>query len=105
MANKIQLRRDLATNWTTVNPTLSQGEIGYELDTGLLKIGDGTTAWVSLNYFSADITDFTAIADDLIPDDDNERSIGSPDKRWKDLFVSEGSIYIGDVKLTNDNGR
>ena len=50
MANKIQIRRDVAANWTSSNPTLSQGEQGYETDTGKIKIGDGSTAWTSLSY-------------------------------------------------------
>lgn len=45
-----QQRRDTAANWTTQNPTLKAGEIGYETDTGYLKIGDGSTAWTSLAY-------------------------------------------------------
>jgi len=50
MASKIQLRRDLAQSWTSTNPILAQGEPGFETDTGLFKIGDGTTAWVDLTY-------------------------------------------------------
>tara|TARA_Y100000289_G_scaffold450_1_gene456 strand:+ start:6134 stop:7513 length:1380 start_codon:yes stop_codon:yes gene_type:complete len=46
----MQQRRDTATNWTNNNPTLLGGEIGYETDTGYLKIGDGSTAWTSLGY-------------------------------------------------------
>ena len=52
MANKIQVRRDTTANWTSSNPTLSQGEIGYELNTGKIKIGTGTTAWNSLTYLT-----------------------------------------------------
>jgi glycine cleavage system regulatory protein len=52
MANKIQLRRDTTANWTSSNPTLSQGEIGYELNTGKIKIGTGNTAWNSLDYLT-----------------------------------------------------
>lgn len=51
MATTIQLRRDTATNWTSLNHTLAAGEAGYETDTGKLKIGNGTTAWNSLAYF------------------------------------------------------
>lgn len=50
MANKIQLRRDTAVNWTTVNPVLSQGEPGVELDTNKWKIGNGTSTWSVLSY-------------------------------------------------------
>ena len=51
MADLIQLRRDTAANWTSANTVLSQGEQGYETDTGKMKIGDGSTAWTSLDYF------------------------------------------------------
>jgi len=50
MATKIQLRRDTAADWTSANPTLAAGEIGFESDTNKFKIGDGATAWTSLNY-------------------------------------------------------
>jgi hypothetical protein len=47
---KIKFRRDTAAAWTQANPTLAQGEPGFEHDTGLLKIGDGATPWVNLDY-------------------------------------------------------
>ena len=52
MANRIQIRRDTAANWTRVNPILSDGEPGLETDTNKVKYGDGTTAWASLDYAS-----------------------------------------------------
>ena len=50
MANRIQLRRDGAQQWANVNPILAQGELGIEIDTSRIKIGDGVTAWNSLKY-------------------------------------------------------
>ena len=50
MSVNIQIRRDSAADWTTEDPTLSEGELGLELDTGKIKIGDGATAWTSLSY-------------------------------------------------------
>ena len=52
MAVVIQHRRGLASQWTSVNPVLAQGEPGYEYDTGKFKIGDGFTHWNSLPYSS-----------------------------------------------------
>jgi hypothetical protein len=46
----IQVRRDTAANWTSTNPTLDAGEIGFETDTGKLKVGTGSAAWNSLLY-------------------------------------------------------
>jgi hypothetical protein len=64
MSYVIQLRRDTAAAWTAANPTLAEGEAGYETDTGLLKYGDGATAWNTLDYFPTVATDalLTAIA-------------------------------------------
>jgi hypothetical protein len=53
MAIKLQIRRGTASNWTSSNPTLESGEIGYETDTGNVKIGDGTNPWTSLGYVSS----------------------------------------------------
>jgi hypothetical protein len=53
MADIIQWRRDTAADWTSVNPTLADGEAGYETDTSKLKIGDGLTVWTSLPYFAS----------------------------------------------------
>lgn len=39
-----------AAAWTSNNPTLLAGEVGWESDTGKAKLGDGTTAWNSLSY-------------------------------------------------------
>jgi len=47
---KIQLRKGTAAQWTSANPTLLSGEVGYETDTHKLKLGDGTTAWTALAY-------------------------------------------------------
>lgn len=45
-----KLRRDLASEWTRKNPTLAEGEPGYEKDTSRLKVGDGVTPWNLLEY-------------------------------------------------------
>ena len=56
----IKFRRGTAAAWTAANPTLAIGEPGYETDTGLMKVGDGTTAWVSLDYTASGADGATA---------------------------------------------
>ena len=55
IADIIQLRRDVAADWTSVNPTLAIGELGFETDTGKFKVGDGATAWTSLTYYTGSL--------------------------------------------------
>ena len=49
----IQIRRDTSANWAAVNPTLKDGELGYETGVGRLKVGNGTTAWSGLQYVTS----------------------------------------------------
>jgi len=46
----VRIRRDTAANWTSNDPTPLEGEWCLETDTKSIKIGDGATAWTSLDY-------------------------------------------------------
>ena len=52
MATRMQQRRGTAAQWTAANPTLAAGEIGFETDTVKFKVGNGSSAWASLKYFT-----------------------------------------------------
>ena len=54
---KIQMRRDSAANWKSVNPILLVGEWALETDTKKMKIGDGSTAYNSLPYSTVQDSD------------------------------------------------
>lgn len=51
----IQVKRGTASSWTSANTVLAAGEIGFETDTRKTKVGDGSTAWTSLNYTTVDL--------------------------------------------------
>jgi hypothetical protein len=51
---EIKLRKGTAAAWASANPVLSAGEPGFETDTKKLKLGNGSTAWNSLPYFTVD---------------------------------------------------
>ena len=47
---QMQIRRDTAANWSSANPTALAGELCYETDTGKIKVGTGSDAWIVLPY-------------------------------------------------------
>ena len=49
----MQQRRGTASQWTTANPILAAGEIGFETDNNKFKIGDGINHWDDLDYFAS----------------------------------------------------
>ena len=107
MATQIKLRRDTAANWLLEDPVLGQGEPGFETTTGKLKIGDGTSLWSALDYIVAEpdgSIDLSAVDKHILPATDNLYDLGSPAKRWRHVYAADGSIYIGDIKLSNSAG-
>lgn len=94
MASQIQLRRDTAANWTSVNPTLASGEVGYDTTNNKIKMGDGSTAWNSLAYFTGPIS--AAVLNDL-----NDVTITSAANG--DFLRWNGTAWINDaVNLGTD---
>lgn len=111
MATKIQLRRDSSTNWTSNNPTLSSGELGYETDTTQFKIGNGTDDWNTLGYSTPDMsakadTTYVDAADALKLDlaggtmtgdldlDGNTTTLGGVVEDYTDLGTVNGTLSI-----------
>ena len=50
MSTQIQIRRDTTANWESANPVMAEGELGYDLTVENFKVGDGTSAWMDLEY-------------------------------------------------------
>jgi hypothetical protein len=92
MASIIQIRRDTASNWTSANPTLAQGELGIETDTLKVKAGDGTTAWTSASYL-IDTGGYAAYSDTTANFTGALQKSGSP-------VVT--AAYTGDVDVTGE---
>lgn len=49
---QLQIKRDSSASWTSKDPILLGGELGLEIDSGRLKIGDGQSTWEKLPYIT-----------------------------------------------------
>lgn len=49
MATRMLQRRGTAAEWAAENPILASGEMGFETDTKIIKMGDGVTPWLDLS--------------------------------------------------------
>lgn len=97
---RMRQRRATKSQWDTSNYVLADGELGVEKDTGVIKIGNGTTPWTSLP---------AAFGSTYLP------VLGkAADSERLDGISSEGFVQIGDtsalptaskVALRNSAGR
>lgn len=77
MATKVVISRvDTAANFSSANPLLALGEMGWEQDTNRIKVGDGVTLWNALPYrfefVTPDHGGLTGLGDDDHPQYLNE---------------------------------
>lgn len=85
LSNRIKLRRGTAAEWTTSNPTLADGEFGWEKDTKKWKIGDGTTAWSDLEYQTTTINEIQSVLEALNPGDGDVLQYRDGALEWRTL--------------------
>jgi len=100
---KITLRRGDADAWDLADTVLLEGEIGYETDTGRIKIGDGSTAWTSLGYQAPKITQSLTAPEGPIDGDiwyktDTGKTYVYFDSYW--IEASSGSTGVTDASVS-----
>jgi len=84
----IQLRRDTTANWALANPVLALAEPGLNTDNGLIKYGDGVTAWNGLSYAG-----FVPVAtSNLIPSSNNVFTLGNATNTWAAVYANNAVI-------------
>jgi hypothetical protein len=77
--------------------TPSQGQIVFDSDEAKLKVYDGS-AWQLVGG-----ADFSAVGENIIPSADVTYDLGSNSYKWRDLYLSGSSIYLGDQTITSDS--
>lgn len=94
MPQRMQIRRGTAAEWTSANPVLADGEMGFERGTNKIKFGDGVTAWNSLVYaggsaYYANPIDKPPTTPNDIDDEFNGDSLNA---KW--LWLNQGSSSV-----------
>ena len=94
---RLQNAYDTAANWKSNNPVLKAGELGIESDTGLHKVGDGTSTWKQLHYAG---TDKAAVGALIEAAEDNMYAL-TPSGEEEDTAVlaTVGSPKKGDIAV------
>jgi len=125
MPTQVQFRRGTATQNGSF--TGAEGEISYDTTNNTLRVHDGSTAGgfrLALYSELAGITDtdditegstnlwytdarvgtfLSSVNQDIVPDADNTRSLGSSSKQWADVYVGPGSLYVNGQQVVSDN--
>lgn len=98
MSDRVQFRRDTKARWVAVNPILTEGEIGLEIDTKNIKMGDGIHAWNDLEY-GVGIENITSEFGDSENLAASQKLVSSVDNSLKEL---QNTVFPLQVSLSLD---
>ena len=90
MSRKIINSRSAPILWSTVDEAFNQ--INDNFTELYLSVGGGGAV------------DLTAINTNISPGTNETYDLGSPTKRWRDIYLSGDSIHLGDAKITSQYG-
>ena len=95
MATRIQVRRGTTSEWNTADPTLQEGEIGYNSTLGQIKVGDGYSLWSDLDYILNSAALDTSLGS-YIPDTEKSAINGVAELDGsKNILAPAGIIFEG----------
>ena len=96
MPLKIKLKRFTASSGDPSTSDLEVGEVGINPVQKKIFVNNSGTI-VALGS-----ADFSAVDQDIIPDGNGTRSLGSSSKRFKELFLTGSTIDLGGAILDSD---
>ena len=105
MPIQVKFRRGTATQHNSF--TGANGEITVDTTNKTLRVHDGATVGgARLAKFSelSAATNLLNVGTDIVPTSNIEFSLGTPTKRWKDLYLSANTINLGGFKIGGEPG-
>lgn len=102
----IQVIRSARGNYSVESYIADKGQIFYDEDTGDLRLSNGTPGGLRILAGEGDFQGYlNSVQGHIIPDQDNLRDLGSPEKQWRDLYLSGNSLVINGVRISAENDQ
>jgi hypothetical protein len=99
MALKIKLKKFTASSGAPTTSDLEDGEVGINPTQQKVYVNDSGTI---VELAGQSDLDLSAVAQDILPDTNNTRDLGSSTKRWKDIYLSSNSIDLAGATISSD---
>ena len=88
-----------------------QSDVVADADADTLTFTAGSNMTITTNATSDTITftaaapDLSSVSQDIVPDGNGTRDLGSSSNKWKELHLSGSTIFLGSAQLTADGTK
>jgi hypothetical protein len=94
----------MAKKTVNIGTSANKGN-GDPLRTAFGKINDNFDEIYGAIGVDGTIFNPLSVDSNILPDADNTRDLGSAEKQWRHVYTAGGSIYLDNIKLTNNAGK
>jgi len=99
MALKIKLKKFTASSGAPTTSQLEDGEVGINPTQQKVFVNNSGTI---VELAGSQDLDLTSVAQTILPSITNTFDLGSPTKRWKDIYLSSNSINLDGATISSD---
>jgi len=99
MALKIKLKKFTEASGSPTTSQLVDGEVGINPTQQKVFVNNSGTI---VELAGSQDLDLTSVAQTILPSTTNTYDLGSPTKRWKDIYLSSNSINLDGATISSD---
>tara|TARA_R100000030_G_scaffold25625_1_gene18620 strand:+ start:1647 stop:2222 length:576 start_codon:yes stop_codon:yes gene_type:complete len=101
MATVIKLKRSNTSSSVPTTSDLQDGEVALNTADKKIYVRNGGSIVAVANFNELDLS---AVDQDIIPDANETRNLGSSAKRFNELFLAGSTINLGGATISSDGG-
>ena len=101
MATVIKLKRSNTSSSVPTTSDLADGEVALNTADKKIYVRNGGSIVAVANFNELDLS---AVDQDIIPDGNGTRDLGSSSKRFNELFLTGSTINLGGATISSDGG-
>jgi len=99
VATVIKLKRSTTASAVPTTSDLADGEIAVNITDQKIYIRNGGSI---VELANASSVDFSSVGEDILPSTTETYDLGSPTKRWNELYLAGSTINLGGSTISSD---
>src|SRR6056300_1327123 len=102
MATVIKLKRSTTASAVPTTSDLADGEVAVNITDKKVFVRNGGSIVTVANFNDRSSVDLSAVSEDIKPSVTETYDLGSPTKRWNELYLAGSTINLGGSTISSD---